>query len=428
MATARTVRAEIVTTGTEILLGEIVDTNAAWIARQLREIGVNLHFKITVGDNRERIRWAVETAIARSDVVIVTGGLGPTVDDVTRDAIADATGCPLVFHPEIAERLRARFARWGYREMPPNNLRQAWIPQGATVVPNPVGTAPGFIVAGRRPGLPGTAIALPGVPREMKRMMADTVLPYLRELTGGTGVIRRRILRTVGIGESAVDARIHDLMQASNPTVGLSAHVGQVDVRITARAETGEEAERLLDEMEARIRERIGEFVYTGDPTATIEQVAVDCLRRQGATLALVETVTGGAVAQRLRTQDPEGAILVAGWTAEPQAPPPEGLPAALAEPLARPPGPQAAETLAQVVRELAGADYGLAVVGTGRLDESFHSEQTGESWLALAGPQGVVASTRFPFGGRDPVTTVWVANRALDLVRRALCGTRPVP
>ena len=428
MATPRTVRAEIVTTGTEILLGEIVDTNAAWIARQLREIGVHLYFKTTVGDNRGRIRWAVETALARSDAVIVTGGLGPTVDDVTRDAIADATGCPLVFHPEIADRLRARFARWGYSEMPPNNLRQAWIPQGATVIPNPVGTAPGFIVAGRRPGLAGTAIALPGVPREMKRMMADTVLPYLRELTGGTGVIRRRILRTVGIGESAVDARLHDLMQATNPTVGLSAHVGQVDVRITARAETPEAAERLLDEMEARIRERIGDFVYTGDPTATIEQVAVECLRRGAATLALVETVTGGAVAQRLRAQDPEGAVLVVGWTAEPQAPSSQDLPGRLAELLARPPGLPVAETLARAARELAGADYGLAVVGTGRPDESFHSEQTGESWLALAGPQGVVASTRFPFGGRDPVTVVWVANRALDLVRRALCGIQSAP
>jgi nicotinamide-nucleotide amidase len=170
-----TLNAEIVTSGTEILLGDIVDTNAAWIAQQLREAGVNLFYKTTVGDNEPRLRGVIELGMARSDVIIVTGGLGPTVDDITRDAIANATGCPLELHEGALATLQARFARFG-ATMTDNNRQQALIPHGAILIENPVGTAPGFIVETERCAV----IALPGVPREMKQLMADTVLPYLR--------------------------------------------------------------------------------------------------------------------------------------------------------------------------------------------------------------------------------------------------------
>ena len=199
--------AEIVTTGTEILLGDIVDTNAAWIAQQLREAGVNLYYKTTVGDNEPRVRGVIEQSMARCDAIIVTGGLGPTVDDITRQAIANATGRTLVLHEGALATLKQRFERFG-AQLTENNIQQAYVPQDSILIENPIGTAPGFIVETERCAV----IALPGVPREMKRLMADTVLPYLRRKAGESGIIRRRILRTIGIGESTIDVILDDLM------------------------------------------------------------------------------------------------------------------------------------------------------------------------------------------------------------------------
>lgn len=411
MTDSKTVAAELVTSGTEILLGDIVDTNAAWIAQQLREIGVNLYYKTTVGDNEPRLRGVLETALARSDVVLITGGLGPTADDITRDAIANATGCPLERHPDIEANLRERFARWGYRQMSENNLRQALIPESATVLENPVGTAPGFIAYDRRQGREGKVIAMPGVPREMKQMMGDLVLPYLRELTGGVGVIRRRILRTVGIGESNLDAELGDLMNSANPTMGLAAHLGQADVRIAARAETVSEAEQLLDEMEERVRAKIGEYVYSTTPEETVESVLAQLLVQAEAQVALLETMTGGAIAERLRNgAGPDASRIHAVNKPSEETrrlldPPPQG---------------DAARKLALQLRDEFGASHGLAVITSGSPDESFHSNQGGETWIGCAGPNRSEV-VRFPFGGADRLTNAWVGNRAMDLLRRIL-------
>ena len=411
MTDSKTVAAELVTSGTEILLGDIVDTNAAWIAQQLREIGVNLYYKTTVGDNEPRLRGVLETALARSDVVLITGGLGPTADDITRDAIANATGCPLERHPDIEANLRERFARWGYRQMSENNLRQALIPESATVLENPVGTAPGFVTADRRHGRDGKVIAMPGVPREMKRMMNDLVLPLLRELTGGVGVIRRRILRTVGIGESNLDAELGDLMNSANPTMGLAAHLGQADVRIAARAETVSDAEQMLDEMEERVRAVIGEYVYSTTPEEPVESVLAQLLVQAEAQVALLETMTGGAIAERMRNG----------------AGPEETRIFAVDEPsretrrlLERPPHGDVARELALHLRDEFGASHGLAVVTSGSPEESFHSNQGGETWIGCAGPNRTEV-VRFPFGGADRLTNAWVGNRAMDLLRRIL-------
>lgn len=411
MTDSKTVAAELVTSGTEILLGDIVDTNAAWIAQQLREIGVNLYYKTTVGDNEPRLRGVLETALARSDVVLITGGLGPTADDITRDAIANATGCPLERHPDIEANLRERFARWGYRQMSENNLRQALIPESATVLENPVGTAPGFIAYDRRQGREGKVIAMPGVPREMKQMMGDLVLPYLRELTGGVGVIRRRILRTVGIGESNLDAELGDLMNSANPTMGLAAHLGQADVRIAARAETVSEAEQLLDEMEERVRAKIGEYVYSTTPEETVESVLAQLLVQAEAQVALLETMTEGAIAERLRNgAGPDASRIHAVNNPSEETrrlldPPPQG---------------DAARKLALQLRDEFGASHGLAVITSGSPDESFHSNQGGETWIGCAGPNRSEV-VRFPFGGADRLTNAWVGNRAMDLLRRIL-------
>jgi nicotinamide-nucleotide amidase len=391
---------EIVTTGTEILLGEIVDTNAAWIAQQLRESGINLYYKTTVGDNEARVRTVLELGLSRSDVILVTGGLGPTKDDITRQAIAAATDRELVLHEGALATLKERFARFG-SQMTENNLQQVYIPRDAILVENPVGTAPGFIVEGEH----GTVIAMPGVPREMKVLMDQTILPYLRERNGNVGVIRRRILRIIGMGESTIDHELSDLMQLSNPTVGLAAHLGQVDVRLTARATTLHDVEQLLDELEADVRSRIGRHVYSTTPDEPFVNVVADLLNQQGATVALLESNTDGDVARRLRDAGAATQLRAAQTLADADAP-------AVDE--------ATAIALAQKLRSDADVDVALAIVSTGGADQGVYGKQAGETWLARATADGV-HTARIAYGGREETTVLRVGNSALILLWRAL-------
>ena len=213
-------KAEIVAVGTELLLGQIVDTNSAHIAQQLTTVGLDLHFKSTVGDNLERIKGTLETALRRSDFIITTGGIGPTLDDLTREAVAEALNKPLLFQPHPFEQISDYFTRVG-RPASPNNRKQAYIPEGAIPIENPVGTAPGFIAEQDGKAI----ISIPGVPHEMRYFMEHSVLPYLRRKLGIREVIVSRVLKLFGIGESVVDERIKDLIeQGTNPTIGLLAH------------------------------------------------------------------------------------------------------------------------------------------------------------------------------------------------------------
>ncbi len=291
---------EVVSIGTELLLGEIVDTNSAYIARQLRDIGVNIFFLTTVGDNRERIVEAIRTSLARADVVITTGGLGPTVDDMTRQAVADATGRDLEFRPELLEQIAERFRQLG-ANMSENNRVQAYIPAGSIPVYNRLGTAPCYILEAPE----GTVISLPGVPREMKDILGATVIPYLRERLGGLGMIKALVLRTAGIGESQIDARIADLMTWANPTVGLAAHTGQTDIRITARADTEVEADRMIAEAEKVIRERVGSYIY-GTGKEPLEEAFMRALHEKNLKLAVSYTGAEGKIfSDRLRQAGP---------------------------------------------------------------------------------------------------------------------------
>ena len=401
MSTSDRLSAEIITTGTEILLGEIVDTNAAWIAQQLRDYGINLYYKTTVGDNEGRLREVLETAIARSDIIIVTGGLGPTADDITRDAIAKAVGQPLILHPPSLEAIRARFVQLG-AVMTPNNERQAYMPAGATVIDNPVGTAPAFRVEKGR----ATIIALPGVPREMKHLMTTAVLPYLHERNGAAGVIRRRVLRTVGIGESAIDNELEDLMAGSNPTVGLAAHFGQVDVRITASAPTIAEADALLDPLEAAVRARVGRHIYSTTPNEPFPRFVVDLLTEQGAQVALLETVTEGRVTGALRTAQPGTDPVAALWTES------DLDELGLAHPLEGALTEELAQEIAVQIRARGRADYGLVLLG--------RDDAAAGTVLALAGP-GQAVARHLPFGGREPFNQRRAGNQALILLWRAL-------
>jgi nicotinamide-nucleotide amidase len=407
--------AEIVTSGTELLLGETVDTNSTYIARALRDIGVNLYFKTSVGDNIERMALVLRQGLERSDVIITTGGLGPTVDDVTREAVSLVSGRPVVLYGECLAHIEALFARWG-RQVGQNNRRQAYLPEGATPIPNPVGTAPGFILETEL----GTIIALPGVPREMERLMQDTVVPYLRERMGSEQVvIKAKVLRTVGLGESWIDERIDSLMRAANPTVGLAAHAGAVDIRITARAATEAIADQMIVDMEAQVRARIGHDSIFGTGSEEIEQVTAQLLARARVKVAIVESATGGDVA-RLLCNTPEGPRVV---TAAHIVDGPEALGALLPLSQAQ---LQAFGWVSQMTAAAAAAalidtydgGWGLAVLGDMGAQGDVYSGDTGQTFAALATPDSTVV-LQYPYAGGGFLSRRWVSLRVIDLLRR---------
>jgi nicotinamide-nucleotide amidase len=287
--------AEIISIGTEILLGEIVDTNAQYIARALKDAGIDLFRKTTIGDNAGRIALALTEALNRSDIIITSGGLGPTVDDLTREGVAMAVGVEVEYLPELWEQIQERFRRFG-RQPTDNNKRQAYIPAGAIPIENPVGTAPAFIVLGPDDK---TIISLPGVPREMEYLMRNAVLPFLANHYSLHDVIKSLTLHTSGAGESQIDELIADLEKGSNPTVGLSAHAGQVDIRITAKADSVSQADAMIERIETLVRQRLGNWIY-GVDEQTLQEVALDHLAALGWSLGLVEAGLNVKLTERL--------------------------------------------------------------------------------------------------------------------------------
>src|SRR5512146_1426869 len=300
--------AEIITIGTEILLGEIVDTNTRHIARTLRDLGVDIYRTTTIGDNTERIAAAISEAMQRAEIIITTGGLGPTVDDPTREAVAQAVGVQTEFREDLWEQVVATISRYG-RKPSENQRRQAVVPQGAIPIRNPVGTAPSFIVefvSARRSAaaqtseeIAGAIISLPGVPHEMEHILHESVVPYLQGRYALRHVIKVRVLHCAGLGEGTIDEKIGDLERLSNPSVGLAAHTGVVDVRITAKAESEATAQGLIAEVEQDVRQRLGDAVFGADEdrldTVTLAEVA-----RHGWSLVAVEFGAGGLLANSI--------------------------------------------------------------------------------------------------------------------------------
>lgn len=375
--------AEIITIGTEILLGEIVDTNSRHIACLLRDAGIDLYRTTTVGDNAGRIAALLREALARCDIIITTGGLGPTVDDPTREAVAQAFGVELVYRPELWEQIQARFARYG-RPPTENNRKQAYIPQGAIAVENPVGTAPSFIVEDGAKSV----IALPGVPSEMEFLMEHAVLPYLRQRYGLHEVIKTRVLHTAGVGESQIDDLIGDLERLSNPTVGLAAHSGQVDVRIAAKAGSEEEADRMIHQVEEDLRRRLKNWIY-GVDGETLEGCALRALEQRGWRLAVVEAGLGGLLLGRLTSLPGP----IAGGEVLTSLPSPEELLATVGE-----------------YRQARLAEAGLGVV--------LHpGKEKQDIYLVLITPDGVQQYHR-PYGGPPAYGPRWAVNHSLNLIR----------
>lgn len=286
--------AEIITIGTEILLGEIVDTNTRYIARTLRGMGVNIYRTITIGDNVERIADAIHNSMNRAEIVITTGGLGPTVDDPTREAVAKAAGVELEFREDLWEQVVAIISRYG-RKPSENQKRQAYIPKGAIAIPNPVGTAPCFIVETER----NVVASLPGVPNEMEHILHESIIPYLQKRFNLNEIIKIRILHCAGLGEGMIDEKIDDLETLSNPTVGLAAHTGVVDIRIAAKAESEAEADTMIADIENQIRERLGDFVFGADEER-LEDVVLNEVAKRGWTLVGVESGLDGLLARKI--------------------------------------------------------------------------------------------------------------------------------
>ena len=355
-------KAEIIAVGTELLLGQIVDTNSAHIAQQLTTIGLDLHFKSTVGDNMERIKSTLRNALNRSDIIITTGGIGPTLDDLTREAVAEVLGRPLVFRQDLFDQLSDFFTRQG-RTVSPNNRKQAYIPEGAIPIENPVGTAPGFIAEQGGKAI----ITVPGVPHEMRYFMEHSVLPYLREKLGIREVIVSRVLKLTGIGESLVDERLKDLIeQGTNPTIGLLAHtqIGEIHVRLTAKANERRLAETLNASLERKIRDRLDEFIF-GVDEETYEGVLSSFLRKAGITLAVAETAFGSSIIQTLKLMEGSEKFLQLGVTVVS----PETAQRLLSVPISswqegNGVNEELAKALAEGVRRLAGSDLGLGITG----------------------------------------------------------------
>ena len=286
--------AEIITIGTEILLGEIVDTNSAFLARHLRDLNIDVFRTSTIGDNTQRIANIIRETLTRTQIIITTGGLGPTVDDPTREAVALAFDVETEFIPDLWNQIIERMSRYG-RVPTENQRRQAFIPKGSIPVKNAVGTAPAFIVEmGDK-----CVISLPGVPMEMEYLAENAVFPYLKKRYNLNGLIKARVLHTSGMGEGMIDDQIGELELLTNPTVGLAAHYGKVDIRITAKADTNEIADELIAGVEKTIRLQLGKVVYGAD-NETLEGVIMESLAKRSWKLVVLEVNTGGELTRQL--------------------------------------------------------------------------------------------------------------------------------
>lgn len=388
--------AEIIAIGSELLLGETIDTNSAFLARQLTSIGINLFRKTVVGDNEGRIVAAINEAMDRADLVICTGGLGPTVDDMTRPAVAAATGRPLEFQPHLLEQIAARFRSFG-RTMSPSNRQQAYVPKGARIVENPRGTAPSFIVEDER----ATVVVLPGVPSEMRYLWENAILPYLRDERGQTSVILVKTLHAAGQGESVIGEMVADLMAQDNPTLGISAKRAQYELRIGAKASSRAEAEAMVAQMEAIIRERLGPYLIGSE---RLDEVTVQLLKERGMTVALWEGDSRAPVYHALMTTA-GGPGVLAGSIVEPTR-----------EPLSDAAIAARAREGALFAREHFGSSLGVGVQHAGAPGSDNFTQVT----VALAHADGVLEWTR----GYDlNIEDNWqfIGTTALDGIRTYL-------
>ncbi len=408
-------RAEIIATGSELLSGGVPDTNSVFLSEELLAIGIETAFKTVVGDNEKDMEEAVRRALERADAVFITGGIGPTDDDLTRKAVAKVVKKRLVLNDDALAAVKAVLAS-KKKEYLSANDRQALIPAGARLLENRVGVAPGFYIDEE-----GKFLAvLPGVPEEMRAMFSGGLKQIVEERTEGKSFLRRRVLRTSGMSEPAVNQAIQDLMKGSNPTIGLTVKPTGVDIRIIARGSSQDRAAAAAEKTEAEIRKRLGDAVYGADDQG-MEEIVGALLKQRGQTLAVAESCTGGLVGARVTNIAGSSDYFERGVVAYSNRSKTEllGVPADLIEKhgaVSR----EVAAAMAQGVRERTGADLGLSVTGIAGPGGGSEAKPVGLVYIALASSAGVKVDEHRFLGTRDQVR-LRASQAALDMVRRHL-------
>jgi nicotinamide-nucleotide amidase len=411
---------ELIAVGTEILLGQLVDTNTAFIASRLAENGIDVHATHAVGDNRSRIAATVRAALSRSDGALVTGGLGPTVDDLTKESVCDALGLDTEIYEPAVRHMEAIFARFN-RPMRENNLKQAELPRGSRPLPNPNGTAPGFIAFDQS----GRFVAcMPGVPREMKPMFEDGVLPFLRDRMGSGEAIFTRIIHTIGLGESEIDHRIADLFRTSeNPKIAVLAHDFRADVKLMAKSASPAAASAAIAPLEAEIVRRLEGFVfgYDADSPATAVEAL---LRSRNRTIAVAESCTGGRIAAALTAVAGASTCFVGGVVAYANSAKTALLGVSDAT-LARhgAVSEETARAMARGVRDSLGASLGIATTGIAGPDGGSAEKPVGLVWLALDDAGGRSLSARLDLAGDRATILARATTAALGMLWRHVSG-----
>ena len=408
--------AEILSVGTELLMGQIANTDAQYISRRLSELGVMVYRHVTVGDNPDRLKRALDEALGRCDIVITTGGLGPTEDDLTKEMVADCFGLPLRLDAQSLSRIEAFMNRIGH-PMAENNRKQAYFPEGAIILPNRLGTAPGCIVeAGGK-----AAAVLPGPPHEMKDMFETALAPYLAKRSGAH--IESRFLRVFGIGESRLETMLADLFHTDNPSMALYCAPGEVTVRITARAPEAGAARALIAPLEAEVRGRLGAHVYGEGMDQSVENAAFGLLKARGERVSFAESLTGGMVAARLVGIPGASDVLDEAHVTYADAAKRRVL-GVRGETLERHTAVSAecAREMAEGVRRISGADWGVSTTGYAGPDGGADGTPVGTVFIAVAGADGTRVQECHFRGNRDFIRTL-AASWALNALRLALEG-----
>lgn len=411
--------AEIICIGTELLLGEILNSNSQYLAQALANLGIPHYYQTVVGDNPERIKAAIAIAIKRANILIFTGGLGPTPDDLTTATIADFFQTPLVENAAVIEDIAAKFAQTG-REMTPSNRKQALIPVGAQVLENPKGTAPGMIWQ-PRPGV--LILTFPGVPSEMHAMWETVAVPYLKQQGWGKEIIYSRVLRFRGIGESALAEKVVDLFDLQNPTVAPYAGKGEVRLRVSCKAPSEAEAQQLMTPIIAKIQAIAG-LDYFGQDEDTLASVVGDLLQQRGQTLAVAESCTAGGLGAMLTEQPGSSAYFWGGIIAydnrvkerllqiDPQLLQEHGAVSGAV-----------AAAMAMGVKQQLGTDWGVSITGIAGPGGGTPEKPIGTVYIGIADPQNQVSHYHCQFGDRRgrALTRYLSACQGLDLLRRQL-------
>lgn len=403
---------EILSVGTEILLGDILNTNCRYLSTELAAMGISVLRHTTVGDNYERLAQAVNTALSRSDIVIATGGLGPTPDDITREVCCKEFGFSLEFSQEIADKISYYFCRCG-RDMPHNNMRQAYVPVGGTVFDNENGTAPGLGM--KKDGK--CLVVMPGPPYEMAPMFKKSVVPFLEEYR--TCTIVSHEVRTIGIGESAMAELAADLMDSENPTVAPYCKMGEALLRVSARAQTAQQADEMAQPIIEELKKRLGSYVY-GIDVKGVEESVVDLLKAKGLTVAVAESCTAGYVAKRITDVAGASVVFHQGIVTYSNDVKQKALGVkketldtygAVSE--------QTAREMAAGIRRVSGADIGISVTGFAGPDADEQGKAPGLIYVALDAKDSTVCE-KIETGRNDREYNRFVsASRALNLVRR---------